>query len=374
MTSRKKVAIVTSTRFHLVDLARELLRQGHEVQLVSYLPHAHVERSGVPRRNHTSLLLPLAPVVGLLKLPFGRRLKRTVSERLLLLTDRLAAKCLPPCDVLVGLSGLCIASSDTACRRGARIVIDSGSAHVASALRQLGRAVISSLYERRERAAYAAADCLVVGSSYAASSFEEHLPRATPLFVNPYGVDLTAFAPTPREALRPTLVFVGNWSRRKGCDLLVDAWRKLDGVDLLHVGPVVDLPLPMDSRFSHHQPVPQEQLHRFYRRGDVLVLPSRDDGYGLVLNQAAACGLSIVASDHCGAPDLKALVGQTDRIQVFASGQGEPLLAALKASLTTLGVKDSGPRDWLGPHRRALGWEAYGERYSRYIDAMFSGQ
>lgn len=368
MSERRRIVVVTSTRFHLVDLTRELLQQGHDVRLVSYLPHAHVEGLGVPRAFHHSLLPLLAPAVALLKLPIGSALKKFVSERLLLLTDRLAARALPPCDVLIGLSGLCVATAKQARAQGAKTIVDSGSAHVGAALHTFGRTVISRFYERRERAAYVAADRIAVGSEYAARTFRERLPASLPPFVNPYGVDLATFSPTRRRAERPTLLFVGNWSRRKGCDLLVRAWERMEGVELLHVGSVVDLPHPTGPRFFHWPPVPQEQLPEIYSFADLLALPSRDDGYGLVLNQAAACGLDIVASDHCGAPDLATLVGESDRIRVFRSGDGDGLLAALQTSVAHVGKQDDKPRDWLAARRRAIGWSAYGERYSLFID------
>ena len=51
--------------------------------------------------------------------------------------------------------------------------------------------------------------------------------------------------------------------------------------------------------------VNQSGLPRLYGITDVLVLPSRAENWGLVVNEAMACGCAVLVSDACGcAPDL----------------------------------------------------------------------
>ncbi|MBX7255302.1 MAG: glycosyltransferase [Candidatus Hydrogenedentes bacterium] len=51
--------------------------------------------------------------------------------------------------------------------------------------------------------------------------------------------------------------------------------------------------------------VAREELARYYAIADLLVLPSRSEIWGLVINEALACGLPVLATDVCGAaPDL----------------------------------------------------------------------
>jgi glycosyltransferase involved in cell wall biosynthesis len=53
------------------------------------------------------------------------------------------------------------------------------------------------------------------------------------------------------------------------------------------------------------------EVARVYARSDVLVLPSTSEPWGLVVNEALACGLPVLVSDRCGcAPDL-VIDGQT---------------------------------------------------------------
>ena len=46
------------------------------------------------------------------------------------------------------------------------------------------------------------------------------------------------------------------------------------------------------------------QVHSIMPEFDILVLPSRYDGWGAVINEALQCGLYVLCSDKCGAKDL----------------------------------------------------------------------
>ena len=51
--------------------------------------------------------------------------------------------------------------------------------------------------------------------------------------------------------------------------------------------------------------VARAEMPSFYAIGDVLVVPSRSEVWGLVINEALACGVPVIATDACGAaPDL----------------------------------------------------------------------
>src|SRR5262249_16541028 len=77
---------------------------------------------------------------------------------------------------------------------------------------------------------------------------------------------------------------------------------------LLLVGGEADLPRFMQSvspaarekiRYEGFQA--PEALPAYFGRSDVFVLPSRHDGWGVVVNQALAAGLPIISSDAVGA-------------------------------------------------------------------------
>ena len=70
----------------------------------------------------------------------------------------------------------------------------------------------------------------------------------------------------------------------------------------------------------------QTELPAIYGACDVLVLPSDFEPWGLVVNEAMACGMAVIASDQVGAvPDLVEGVGR-----VFPAGNIESLTQALE--------------------------------------------
>jgi glycosyltransferase involved in cell wall biosynthesis len=130
------------------------------------------------------------------------------------------------------------------------------------------------------------------------------------------GADTDLFTP-PQEgtderggALR--FIFSGATIHRKGFDLLLDAFSRVrraePGVSLRIVGPRGDafglLAATSSPGIEFVGPVGQRELAAEFRRADCLVLPSRNDSYGLVVAEALAAGLPVLVSEKVGAKAL----------------------------------------------------------------------
>jgi glycosyltransferase involved in cell wall biosynthesis len=71
----------------------------------------------------------------------------------------------------------------------------------------------------------------------------------------------------------------------------------------------------------------QSELPAHYAAADVLVLPSQSETWGLVVNEAMACGIPAIVSDACGcAPDL---IEEAETGYVFPCGDASKLAARL---------------------------------------------
>lgn len=129
----------------------------------------------------------------------------------------------------------------------------------------------------------------------------------------PYFTDLAAFQRQPRsESTSVRLLYCGQLIERKGVGDLLGAFLSLaDELPQLTLRFVGDGPLKeslsaqvpdrLASRvdFAGFQPV--EKLPEFFAAADVFVLPSRHDGWGVVVNQALGAGLPIICTDAVGA-------------------------------------------------------------------------
>lgn len=112
---------------------------------------------------------------------------------------------------------------------------------------------------------------------------------------------------------RKAFVFVGSHSQRKGTDVILRAFARVAEATnnwvLLLVGPDdssgyyarTTMDLGIAERVFFRGPVPPLAVASVLKCASVFVLPSRFDGWGVVLNEAARAGMAVVASDQCGA-------------------------------------------------------------------------
>jgi glycosyltransferase involved in cell wall biosynthesis len=100
--------------------------------------------------------------------------------------------------------------------------------------------------------------------------------------------------------------------RRKGVDLLLAAFDRLVGkgleVELRLVGREASLTEFLENlsprgraRVRYEGFQPPERLPEYFSSSDIFVLPSRHDGWGVVVNQALGAGLPVITSDAVGA-------------------------------------------------------------------------
>src|SRR5262249_24287583 len=217
----------------------------------------------------------------------------------------------------------------------------------------------------RELNGYKLADQIVIPSSHVKGSFERDPSSFEKLFQNAYGIDLSMFPYRGTKAVRGefVFVFVGGWSRRKGCDLLCEATKRVSHIKLRHVGPIVDLPFPRDAPMFEHIPsVPQWRLPEFYAQADALVLASYEDGFGHVITQALASGLPVICTDRTGGADLAHRPALAARITVVPHGDVDALATAMIALRERLSRGEHLPPLTVAD-REHLSWSSYAKRY-----------
>jgi glycosyltransferase involved in cell wall biosynthesis len=143
-----------------------------------------------------------------------------------------------------------------------------------------------------------------------------------------------------REARPPTFVYVGQLCQRKGIDVLLGAFREVardypsarlilagaDGSKGLYTRMAERLGVSKQTSFTG--PVPIGNVRGLMRSATAVVLPSRHDGWGVVLSEAAAEGLALIATETCGA--ARDLIEPGYNGFVVASESVEQLAAAMK--------------------------------------------
>lgn len=367
-----KIVIATSRAFHLVHLARELSFLGHDVTLIGYVPRWRMQQYGLGNCRYIDLFQSLLPRSAL---ALQRRLKSVCSSqtlRIMAPCDRLIAVRMPACDVFIGLSGVIVEAFTAARDRfGATTLCERGSAHVitqAKLINTEGRRRVPEELVLRELAGYTSADVTVVPSHFAEGSFIAQGHPDERLFRNMYGVNTSRFpksTPAKSRKTRCRALFVGNWSYQKGCDLLADALEQMPELEITHVGQPADVPFPISPRFHTVGYIDNARLSQIYREHDIFILPSRQDGFGMVLLEAFASGLPIVASRNTGAVDIRQVICHKNRVRIIDDYTSQALVEELRALHNELcfgkfaAVSDA--------DIDSLTWSAYARRYDSFL-------
>lgn len=182
-----------------------------------------------------------------------------------------------------------------------------------------------------------------------------------PQFAMPYAVDNDFFATRARQAAghrrelqaelglepgRSVILFASKLQERKHCDHLIAAYARLRpsaGAELPYLVIVGD----GDQREELERQAAgtglagirfcgfrnQSELPRFFDLATVFVLPSRDEPWGLIVNEVMNAARPVIVSSDCGcAPDL---IEDGVNGSVFPTGNIAALTAALESVLAS---------------------------------------
>ena len=159
--------------------------------------------------------------------------------------------------------------------------------------------------------------------------------------------------PTPKEEI---VVFGGGVTRRKGVDVLVEAWKQLaPGQNWkLHIaGPVIesDLVNALPAGASDLGALEHGALMSLLERSTIAVLPSRDEAMPMFILEALARNNAVISTTVGGIPEV---LGDGAGVLV-APGDVDELAAALKDL-----IEDAEARASVA----AAGYERFSQTYS----------
>jgi glycosyltransferase involved in cell wall biosynthesis len=374
-TPAKFPAAYAAARYH--EGRRELAR------IISPVPIARSRRLGVSDARNQGI----APL-GAWNYGMQRFAPRTIQRQHQLLFsaafDEVASRMIGGCDVVNAWCSTALRTIRAAHRNGTAAVLEVASAHIETQealMREeyarfgwdIDRAVITAGVIKRTMQEYAEADAIVATSSFVKRTLVDRGVDATKIAVVPYGIDPQPL-PAPRAHDVPRVLFVGGCSLRKGIPYLIDAFRRIDApAELRLVGRTNEAlfrrigGLPANVRAVG--PKTGSTLADEYAAADVFVLPSVEDGYGLVTNEAMNAGLPVIVSDHAGSAEI---VRDGENGFVVPARDVDALARRLDALL-----RDGGLRARMGAAARATAerrtWTTYGDERNALVYAPLLG-
>jgi glycosyltransferase involved in cell wall biosynthesis len=368
--------------FHHFELARELERRGHLSVIYSTFPWRRLRREEVSRSKvetfpwlHTAEFLLQRYRIG------NRWLFDQLGYSNALAFDEWTLRRISACDALIAISGAGLKTGRKVQQQGGRFICDRGSSH-----QRYQEQIVSDEYRRwgvdspvsderdtvREEEIYETADLITVPSNFAAQSFTEMGVPAGKIRTIPLGVRLEKFRPEGEPSCETfEVLFAGSVSLRKGVPYLLEAFAKVRHPHkrLRFVGAISEEIRPILEHLPKEHveflgAMPQPQLASWMQKSHVLVLPSIEDGFGMVLSQAMATGCPVIASTNTGGPDIvtdekegfvvpiRDPEALTDRMQQLVD---DPDLRQRMSEASLQRVKSLG------------GWTDYGDQWERLL-------
>ena len=186
------------------------------------------------------------------------------------------------------------------------------------------------------------ADVVLTACSFARNTIREFFDKEVKLA--PYGVNLPAAVAKRKErdgVFR--VIYAGTASVRKGVPLLLEVWKRLGWKDAeLVLAGSWQLARPIEKHLpagvKHAGQLSPAELRDLFTGADRLILPSNFEGYGLVILEALAQGLPVLASTATGAADLP----RSEAVRLFEPENADQLAEALISAKAARGKDLSG--------------------------------
>jgi len=319
-----KIILSTLVAGHMHALAKYLYKKDLLARMLSSYPSWKLKQQKLPVDSGLIRTCPwlVTPYLGLYKLNL---LNHIIENKLSIyshtLHDRFARQNLITADIFHGLSCHNLLAGIKAKKMGMKYICDHGSSHIKfqsnimyeeqelTGIKINTGGLVNTKVIEIEQLEYENCDKIFVASQFSKRTFVSHGIPESKISVVPYGVDLTDHYPV--EVGRDNkfrVVYVGALSMRKGIHYLIQAFNFLNikNSELVLIGKKCEETEKLLFKYRFNDKIIQtgiisrSEIRAWLSSSDVFVLPSIEDGYGLVILEAQACGLPVIATVNTG--------------------------------------------------------------------------
>jgi glycosyltransferase involved in cell wall biosynthesis len=314
-----KVNILVGTRFQAAQLAKILLDYKYNINIYSSSPASKWQLSREERYRIHFIPLFANIFTAITKIP----LPNCIREFSVTVFDFLSSIFMVRSDILHVWSSFGLYSIKKAKKHGSIIFVEKSCPHPnfqnklldeEAIFLNIERKTYSDSFTQRAIEEFKLADKIVVCSTYTLNSFLENGIKREQL----YNVALDANFTTKRihdknyDKNQLIVGMVGGSIIRKGFIYLLQAWKELN---------ISNAKLLLKTSESALMKVPKiwdmikgdntievlgyfDDMEDFYEQCDLFVLPSIDEGFGMVVFEALSCSLPVIITKNVGAGDF----------------------------------------------------------------------
>ena len=311
-------------KFHHFEVGKILYKRNQLKKIICGYPWFKLKNESIPKKlvaSHGFLRILQEPIISS---SYFNKLNSFVNQLNAKNIDR--ATCnhidnINDIDVLLALSGSGLNSGKKMVKNNKIYICERGSSHIIYQNNILSDECkeytnknfkIDSWVIERELEEYENADIILTPSNFVKKTFEKfNISKAKVLN---YGVNTESFfkdSNIKKSQKYFDILFIGQISLRKGLHYLIDAFHKFKHPNKrLHI--VGSHTLDKDffenkikgDNIIYYGHVDYLKLNNIVNKSHILVLPSIEDGFGLVVLFAIAAGCPVIASVNTGASEF----------------------------------------------------------------------
>jgi starch synthase len=322
----KKFLLSTHGTFHYFDLAKELILRNALTKIISGYPKFKLNKYDLESEkiHATGFYQILTQLLGRYKFS-----NKKILDYLALINckklDLISSNYINDSNIFLGLSGTGLSTGQKFVEAGKIYICERASAHA-----QFCHELYKEEYDRfnykfhtsselmeRELEEYQKSSFVLLPSEFAQKTFENKG------FFNTKVIDYPAndshFFPIPElkgDKNQFNILYVGGLTIRKGLEYLIDAFNKIKFKNkVLHLVGTKTFDFKfIENKIDHQHTIiyghlDQSKINELMNKSQLFVLPSLQDGSGIVVSQALKTGLPVIVSENTG---IKSLIKKND--------------------------------------------------------------
>ncbi|PNH94610.1 glycosyltransferase family 4 protein [Vibrio diazotrophicus] len=385
-----KVTISALSRFHLFQMARQLLRYEFDLKVITAYPSIVLKKKWLVLWS-IAITLPSYALMRALIIRANRYGFTSIADKLQhhmhvsFSTRVVRVSKSYTNNMIIGMSSF---MKEAILGSEGIMVVDHGSLHIETEKKLLKRECAKFGFKEsgnwkhdwmidRMKFEFEHADYIFCCSDLAKETMISNGVKPNKIFSNPLGVDLSMFSYKRCISERKfRFLHVSNMGPIKGLQYFIPAFKQIESsdIELWLVGPrpnetILNEMIDSDSRIIYLGYKPESELASIYSECDVFVHPSIADGWAMTVLQSMAVGTPAIVSDMTGAKQIINhgqngwIVPHADQASLFELMY---YLTTKKADLINTGknAHDSVQDNFT--------WDAYGDRLNKWINEVTS--